>query len=88
MTILCGKVTNMYWNDDGIKRHYERVKEEAIRRGFTEEELKSPYLDKLSHKTKSARIMSMITLAYYLGKMKGIVEVDEGKTPVTLSTVL
>lgn len=29
--------------------------------------------------------MRMITLAYYLGKMKGISEVDEGLTPVTLS---
>jgi hypothetical protein len=29
--------------------------------------------------------MRMITLAYYLGKLKGIQEVDEGKTPVVLS---
>jgi hypothetical protein len=28
--------------------------------------------------------MRMITLAYYLGKLKGMREVDEGKTPVVM----
>lgn len=75
------------WNDDQIKRHYNRVLESAKRDryNFTDEELANPYLDKLSHQTKSNRIMRMITLAYYLGKLKGMREVDEGKTPVVLS---
>lgn len=72
------------WNDKSIKKHYERelshVKEDKYK--FTDEELESLYLDKLSHQTKSKRIMRMITLAYYLGKLKGIKEVDEGKTPI------
>ena len=75
------------WNDEKIKRHYERVLKDAKRDryNFTDEELESPYLDKLSHQTRSSRIMRMVTLAYYLGKLKGVREVDEGKTPIVLS---
>ena len=72
------------WNDDQIKRHYDRTLKHAKedRYSFTDEELSNSYLDKLSHQTKSSRIMRMITLAYYLGKLKGIQEIDEGKTPI------
>ena len=76
------------WNNKNNKRHFERVKRYALedkRYNFTPDELASPYLDKLSHQTRSFRIMRMITLAYYLGKLKGIQEMDEGLTPVTLS---
>lgn len=74
------------WNDEKLKRHYNRTLEDAKRDryNFTDDELEYPYLDKLSHQTKSRRIMRMVTLAYYLGKLKGIREVDEGKTPVVL----
>lgn len=74
------------WNDEKIKRHYERVLKDVKRDryNFTDEELESPYLDKLSYQTKSSRIMRMITLAYHLGKLKGIREIDEGKTPIVL----
>lgn len=76
-----------HWNKETNKRKYERTKEEAKKSSFkyTDEELEHPYLDKLSHQTKSYRILRMITLAYYLGKMKGISEVDEGLTPINLS---
>lgn len=76
-----------HWNKETNKRRYERTMEDAKKSSFrfTDDELDQPYLDKLSHQTKSHRIMRMITLAYYLGKMKGISEVDEGLTPVTLS---
>jgi hypothetical protein len=75
------------WNDEKIKKHYDRVLNDAKRdrHNFTDEELEHPYLDKLSHQTRSFRIMRMVTLAYYLGKLKGVREVDEGKTPVVLS---
>ena len=74
------------WNDEKLKRHYDRTLKHTKddRYEFTDEELEKPYLDKLSHQTKSNRIMRMITLAYYLGKLKGIQEIDEGKTPVVL----
>ncbi len=77
------------WNDENIERHYNRVLKDAKdakrdRYNFTDEELANPYLDKLSHQTKSSRIMRMITLAYHLGKLKGIREVDEGKTPIVM----
>lgn len=75
------------WNDNKIKIRFDRalkhVKEDKY--NFTDNELESLYLDKLSHQTKSIRIMRMITLAYHLGKLKGIQEVDEGKTPITFS---
>jgi len=74
------------WNDKNIKRHYDRTLKHAKedRYNFIDEELERPYLDKLSHQTKSSRIMRMITLAYYLGKLKGIQEIDEGKTLIVL----
>jgi len=75
------------WNDKKIKLHYDRTLKHAKddRYNFSDDELANPYLDKLSHQTKSSRIMRMVTLAYHLGKLKGIREVDEGKTPVVLS---
>lgn len=73
------------WNKEQHKKKYERIVEEAKERGFTDEELERPYLDKLSHQTNSARIMRMITLAYYLGELRGVRDVDEGYTPITLS---
>lgn len=75
------------WNDKQLKKHYERNLRyaKADRYNFTDEELEKPYLDKLSHQTKSSRILRMISLAYTLGKLKGIKEIDEGKTPISLS---
>lgn len=72
------------WNDERLRRKYERVKEDARNDGFTEDELSSHYLDKLSHQTKSGRIMRMVRLAYTLGWLRGIDNIDQGKTPVTL----
>jgi len=72
------------WNKRGLKNKYERVLEDAKEHGFTDEELSSPYLDKLSHQTKSGRIYRMIQLAYYLGWLRGIASADDGFTPVTL----
>lgn len=73
-----------YWNKERYKKHYERTLRDAKCRGFTDDELLNPYLDKLSKQTKSGRIYRMIELAYYLGKLKGISECDEGYTPITL----
>ncbi|HEY5583492.1 MAG TPA: hypothetical protein VIK78_03265 [Ruminiclostridium sp.] len=73
------------WNDEKLKKHYERILRHSKdgRYKFTDEELDTPYLNKLSKQTKSYRIMRMVTLAYELGKLKGILEIDEGKTPIT-----
>lgn len=79
--------TDYKWNNKKYERHYNRIKENALdnpKYEFTEEELSSPYLDSISHQTRSYRIMRMVVLAYYLGKLKGIREVDAGETPVTL----
>jgi len=87
MYFIQSEVITIYqWNDEKIKLHYNRVLKDAKRDryNFTDEELEHPYLDKLSHQTKSRRIMRMVTLAYYLGKLKGVREVDEGKTPVVM----
>lgn len=72
------------WNKESIRKHYIRAYNDAKRDGFTDEELESPYLDKLSHQTRSPRIYRMIKLAYYLGRLRGISEIDEGLTPITL----
>lgn len=75
------------WNDMQLKRRYIREVEKAKESNyeFTDEELDSPYLDKLSHQTKSNRIMRMVTLAYHLGKLRAIQDIDDGKTPVIMS---
>jgi hypothetical protein len=76
------------WNDEQLKNHYDRNLRHALCDRFfkfTDEELEKPYLDKLSHQTKSYRILRMIHLAYELGRLRGIKEIDEGKTPITLS---
>lgn len=62
------------------KRHeklYNRIREDAIKKGFTDEETSTPYLDRLSKQTKSPRIMRMISLAYRLGEMRGVKMCDE-----------
>lgn len=76
-----------HWNDPVLRRKYERLLDTAKREGFTDDELESPYLDKLSHQTSSPRIMRMIRLAYTLGQLRGISQVDEGKTPITASSL-
>jgi hypothetical protein len=76
------------WNRAGFKYQYESVLEDAKKRGYSDEELESPYLDKLSHQTKSPRIMRMISLAYYLGWLRGIASADSGLSSVTLAQEL
>lgn len=72
------------WNKERFKRRYERVKDEALRRGFTEEELETHYLNRICKQTKSPRILHLITLAYYLGQLRGISDIDEGYTQISL----
>jgi hypothetical protein len=72
------------WNDPCLKNAYLILLETAKQDGFTDEELESPYLDKLSHQTKSKRTMRMIRLAYTLGELRGVAKIDEGKTPIAL----
>lgn len=76
-----------HWNRNGFKYQYERTLETAKKSGFTDSELESPYLDKLSHQTKSPRIMRMLSLAYCLGCLRGIESADNGLTPVRLDQV-
>lgn len=74
------------WNDIKLEKKYNSIKEFAKEDCyFTDEELSSPYLDKLSHKTKSTRIYRMIELAYYLGQLRAVKSIDEGETVITLS---
>lgn len=72
------------WNDDKLRRMYDQIRERAIKDGIPNEEMSTHYLDRLSHQTKSPRIIRMIRIAYYLGWLRGIAYVDEMQTPVTL----
>lgn len=72
------------WNKEILKRKYLRILEDAKEKeNFSDEELESPYLDKLSHQTKSPRITRMIVLAYTLGRLRMLQEIDDGYTPIT-----
>ena len=76
------------WNKERLERKYLRVVENAKEQyGFTDEELANPYLDKLSHQTKSPRISRMILLAYILGKLSMIQEIDSGYNQIAMSNV-
>lgn len=72
------------WNDSGLKWRYEYVLRRAKDAGFTEEELEEANLRKLNHQTKSIRIRRMISLAFYLGQLRGILDANEGKNKITL----
>ncbi|PTY93030.1 hypothetical protein [Heyndrickxia sporothermodurans] len=67
----------MAFQNERHEKLYNRLKDDAIKRGFTPEEVSTPYLDKLSKQTKSGRIMKMISLAYHLGQMRGVKMCDE-----------
>lgn len=71
------------WNDVKLKKVFDREMKYAKEK-FTDKELEVLYLDKLSRQTQSKRIHHMISLAYTLGKLKGVQIVDEGKTPIIL----
>jgi len=80
-----GEDVKRYWNVPAYKQGYERIYEDAKGCGYSDDELENSYFVKLTHQTKSHRIMRMIALAYYLGKMKGFSDCDEGHTPISLS---
>jgi hypothetical protein len=69
-----------------FQRLFDWQKKDAIRHGFTEEELSIIYLNNPAFKvTKSKRIWRLITLAYYLGQFNGIRYCDEMlNTKITL----
>lgn len=69
-----------------FQRLFNWVKQDAVRKGFTEEELTVIYLDNPAFKaTKSKRIWRFISLAYYLGQLNGIRYCDEMlNTKITL----
>jgi hypothetical protein len=68
--------------DEKYERYIKRIKRYAHK--FTEEEMKSTYLDGFGKMTNSPRIMRLVTLAYYRGMMRGVGMVKEGETPVVL----
>jgi guanylate kinase len=75
--IVEGGVTVRMLNER-FQRLFDWQKKDAIRHGFTEEELSIIYLNNPAFKvTKSNRIWRLITLAYYLGQLNGIRYCDE-----------
>lgn len=69
-----------------LQKYYDDVIEKAIDHGYERKELLMPFLDDLSHQTRSKRIIRMIGLAYYLGWLRGVAYVDEMQTPVAPAT--
>lgn len=79
-----GKTT---WNDEKLHRCHDKILNELKKSSFkyTDEEYKSYFLDYISHQTKSLRVMRLVTLAWYLGRLRQICALDDGKSKVTLS---
>lgn len=76
----------VYWNDIKLKKRFFKIKNDLQKEPYKykDYEMESYYLDYLSHQTKSNRIMRMITLAYYLGRLREIAFLDDCKNKVTL----
>lgn len=70
-----GKVRR--FNSAKHEKFFNRLREEALKEGYTEEELDNISLSYLYKKTKSSRILRYITLAYILGRMSGVASCDE-----------
>jgi hypothetical protein len=69
-----------------FEKMYNRIKEDAIRHGFSEEELIITNLSNPVFKTKSDKIWNYISLAYWLGRLDGIRYCDEMlNSKITLS---
>lgn len=64
-------------------RHCELALE-RIKEWNPDIDISYPYIDKLCHKTKSGRILSMIKEAYVLGMARGVIMVDNGHNKITL----
>lgn len=78
--------TDLYsykWNNEGIKKHFYREMRYARER-YLKENIEPLDISGFLKLTKSARIKHMISLAFTLGKLKGIQSVDEGKTLIVL----
>ena len=72
------------WNDEDLKTLFIRRLEDAKRSGFTDEELSRLDLSFFTKETKSTRILYLIHLAFVLGTLRGIRDVDQSKAPISL----
>ena len=75
----------MNWNDSTNEFAYNNTVQHAKEKGFSEDELKLPYMLELRKSTKSKRISRMISHAYYLGMLRGIRDADDWKGHVAPS---
>ena len=73
----------MNLTNKNCQRSFENL-QKSVADEFPDLDLGYPYIDKLCNQTKSARIMKLIKMAYYLGMARGIKRVDEGMRPITL----
>jgi hypothetical protein len=72
------------WNDSDLEQYYNRTYNEALGDGFTNEELSNLDLSLINKRTKSKRILYLIRLAFTIGRLRGIRDIDSSKTPIKL----
>lgn len=74
------------WNDKNLEKRYKRIERDTLNcpnYEATEDTVKTPTLESWKFKTNSARIWGMIQLAYNLGRMQSLRDIDEGQNQVT-----
>lgn len=74
------------WNDEHLEEIYRRIERDTLNcpnYEANEETVKTPTLESWKFATKSARIWGMIQLAYNLGRMRALKDIDEGKSIIT-----
>jgi hypothetical protein len=77
------------WNDKNLEKRYNRVKENAMQSPniafmrYNENFFSAPTLESWKFNTKSARQWQRIELAYALGQMRAIKDIDDGKNILT-----
>jgi hypothetical protein len=73
------------WNDKKLEKRYNHIKVNAMKTpniafmGFNENFFETPTLESWKFNTKSARQWQRIELAYALGQMRAIKDIDDGK---------
>ena len=76
------------WNDEYLEKKYRIIERDTLNcpnYETTENTVKTPTIESWKFKTNSARIWGMIQLAYNLGRMRGIKDIDEDKSELHCS---
>jgi hypothetical protein len=65
------------WNHAVFEEEYRKIQLEALNKGYKESELADLKMENLLLQTNSPRIVKMVSLAYTLGRLRELEELDD-----------